>query len=141
MQPRDIWPRDEPAFNHGAGSHFVSVSPNRRVACMAISSARLPLSADTDCDYFPRSFFSNAWSFHCHRSDTNHKRRQRSSACACVLTMNPTFLNSTPLTCHSATEVMLIRQPNAVAKPSLSALHVEMCVCLRVCERYDEFRD
>lgn len=60
---------------------------------------------------------------------------------ACALAINPTFLNSTPLTCHSATEVMLIRQPNAAAKPPLSALRLEMRVCVCERERYDEFRD
>lgn len=42
--------------------------------------------------------------------------------------MNPSFLNSTPLTCHSATEVALITKPNTITKLSPSAL----CVCLCV---------
>lgn len=40
--------------------------------------------------------------------------------------MNPSCLNPTPLTCYSATEVMLITQPNTITKPSFS---VCVCVC------------
>lgn len=121
LAPRQACIQSQPS------SHFVSV--NQTSELLVRGSACSPASEQWQCcDYFPCSFISNAWSFYCHRSNTNHKRCQRSSvcvcssvqACVCWLMMNPSCLNSTPLTCHSATEVMLITQPNTIAKPSSS---------------------
>lgn len=111
------------------GSHFVSVNQTSKL--LAWQSAH-SLASERYCDYSLCSLLSNALPFYCHCSNTNHKRCQRSSAreracvSVCRLMMNPSFLNSTPLTCHSATEVTLITKPNTITKPSSSAL----CVCV-----------
>lgn len=62
---------------------------NQTSKLLVWQSARSPASEHWQCrDYSLCSFVSNASSFYCHRSNTNHKRCQRSSACermcACV---------------------------------------------------------
>lgn len=139
LASRRAWIQSQP------GSHFVSVNQTSKL--LVWQSAQKPASERRQCrDYSVCSFVSNASPLYCHRANTNHRRCQRSSACervsacACWLRMNRSFLNSTPLTCHAATEVMPIMKPNTITKLSFSAPRASVCVCVCVCVSW-QFRD
>lgn len=134
LASRQAWIQSQP------GSHFVSVNQTSKL--LVWQSARPPASEGRQsCDYFLRSFVPNASPLYSRRlRRRSQETAEIKSACerveakACArawrLTMDPSILNSTPLTCHSATEVMLITKPNTIAKLSFSALCVRVCVCL-----------
>lgn len=134
LASRQAWIQSQP------GSHFVSVNQTSKL--FVWQSARPPASEGRQsCDYFLRSFVPNASPLYSRRLRRRSQETaeiksacERAEAKACArawrLTMDPSVLNSTPLTCHSATEVMLITKPNTIAKLSFSALCVRVCVCL-----------
>lgn len=140
LASRQAWIQSQP------GSHFVSVNQTSKL--FVWQSARPPASEGRQsCDYFLRSFVPNASPLYSRRlRRRSQETAEIKSACerveakACArawrLTMDPSILNSTPLTCHSATEVMLITKPNTIAKLSFSAL----CVCVCACVKW-QFRD
>lgn len=140
LASRQAWIQSQP------GSHFVSVNQTSKL--FVWQSARPPASEGRQsCDYFLRSFVPNASPLYSRRLRRRSQETaeiksacERAEAKACArawrLTMDPSVLNSTPLTCHSATEVMLITKPNTIAKLSFSAL----CVCVCACVKW-QFRD
>ncbi len=133
LHPHIIWPQDRPEFNRSPAA--ILCQSIKQVNCLYGNQlARLPVSADSavitlsaHSFLMPRRFTVTAQT----PITRDAKDQVRVSACAraCRLMMNPSFRNSTPLTCHSATEVMLITKPNTITKLSFSALCV--CVCVR----------
>ena len=140
LASRQAWIQPQP------GSHFVSVNQTSKL--LVWQSARPPASEGwQSCDYFLCSFVPNDSPLYSRRLQHHSQETPwikcapecaEAKACARAwrLTTDPSFLNSTPLTCHSATEVMLITKPNTIAKLSFSALCVCLSVCVFVCVRW-----